>query len=92
MAFSRDATYLVDRLDAALGVYPTFPTIIGAVTMTIIPKARVHRAELVRALATVTGESIAIPRGKDFILLGHKAGELIALSEALSTLAAQDAS
>ena len=55
VVFGRGCIEYIDKLDAALGVYPTFPTITGALIMTMIPKSRISAQQMDDALDEAGG-------------------------------------
>lgn len=79
--FGREHSGYIDKLDEALGVYPTFPTLMSPLS-TFIPKARVSREKMERALRRIGGDC-EIGVGQDVFLLTQDTNEAFAMVAAL---------
>ena len=65
---------LIDEIDKALGVFPTFPTIMcpsasGLVWVSPIPKDRVSKRRMIRAVSVATGQPIVPNPDQDMFVL-----------------------
>ena len=85
VAFGRSSTDAIDALDKALGVEPTFPTLMFPLCITIIPKDRIPRARFQRAIQKAVNKQAVVGPDQDVVVVAEP-DEAPAIFMFLSTL------
>ena len=91
VVFGRKHIEYVDKLDAALGVYPTFPTMTGSLIMTVIPKSRISAQQMADALEEAGGIKTPGIGKSDIIVITRDPNEFMAIVAETEALQAPDA-
>jgi len=67
----------VDKLDDALAVYPTFPTVFGLVALTIIPKRSIGRKRMNRALVQIGAAASGLGGEQDIAVIADDIHDVV---------------
>ena len=86
VVFGRDAVHLVDEVDRALATWPSYPTALFPVVMTIIPK-KVPQATVLAALEVVTGSLPPHTDEQDIFILSNEKAEIATILLVLRSMA-----
>jgi hypothetical protein len=86
-AFGRKHVWAIDSLDDAIAVYPTCPTVMFPVTMTLVPKAVFTREQIQKWLKDVGNLTIEIGDEQDLFLVTNDADEGYAMASQIVGMA-----
>ena len=89
VVFGRTHTEYIDKLDAALAVYPTFPTVIGPLTMTIIPKSKISAQQMTDAMDAAAGVKTPEVGPRDVLVITSDQYEAAMIMAGMAELAGE---